>query len=330
VRRFREAARDNQWVIPALGVVFGLILATRIPAGSASVDDPWTLSVADARTSLSAGLALVFTSLSIVLALASVSAQNVVSRFGSRVMRIYERTSPDRWVIGSFAFAAAFILNVQFQLRRLDPDAPSPTAGLVISVLLLVLTGSLVIVYVAMVIRWFRVDRAVIGVAGAARESARAMTRHRKGESVASLPDRPDNALDIPAPTMGHLAEIDADILLEHCRRLNAVAVITEPIGTLVVVGQPVGWIASRDTAAELHPVGARYSVVAEGAENASWLVIGGIGLWDLGEVAHGQCGCELSAVQPWAQSDRQRFAAAAADDGRPPGVRRCKLAGRQ
>jgi uncharacterized membrane protein len=254
VRRFREAARDNQWAIPALGVVFGLILAMLIPAGSESVDDPWTLSVADARTSLSGGLALVFTSLSIVLALASVSAQNVVSRFGSRVMRIYERRSPDRWVIGSFAFAAAFVLNVQFQLRRLDPDAPAPTAGLVTSVLLLVLTGSLVIVYVAMIIRWFRVDRAVIGVAGAARESARAMTRHRKGESVASLPDRPDNALDIPAPTMGHLAEIDADILLEHCRRLNAVAVITEPIGTLVVVGQPIGWIASRDTAAELHP----------------------------------------------------------------------------
>ena len=95
IRRFREAARDNQWLIPAIGAVSGVILAMLIGTGGAPEDDPWTVSVDRSRDTLSGALALVFTTLSIVLALASVAAQNVVGRFGSRVMRIYSRQSPD-------------------------------------------------------------------------------------------------------------------------------------------------------------------------------------------------------------------------------------------
>lgn len=254
MRRFREAARDNQWLIPLLGAMSGGILAMLIGTGGAPEDNPWTITVDRSRDTLSGALALVFTSLSIVLALASVAAQNVVGRFGSRVMRIYARRSPDRWVIGAFALAAMFILVEQFQLRRLDPDAPAPIAGLVVSVLLLVFSSSLVIAYIATVVRWFRVDRAVAGVVGIARESARAVTRHHEGESMVSLPERPDDAVDIPAPKMGHLAEVDAGVMLGHCRRLGVEAVIAEPIGAPVVVGQPIGWISSRDPNVELHP----------------------------------------------------------------------------
>ena len=122
-RRFREASRDNQWLIPVIGATSGVILALLIGTGGGPEDDPWTVSVDRSRDTLSGALALVFTSLSIVLALASVAAQNVVGRFGSRVMRIYARRSPDRWVIGAFVLAAMFIIVEQFQLRRLDPDA---------------------------------------------------------------------------------------------------------------------------------------------------------------------------------------------------------------
>lgn len=254
IRRFREAARDNQWLIPAIGAASGVLLAMSIGTGGAPEDDPWTVSVDRSRDTLSGALALVFTSLSIVLALASVAAQNVVGRFGSRVMRIYSRQSPDRWVIGVFALAAMFILVEQFQLRRLDPAAPAPIAGLVLSIVLLVVSASLVIAYIAAIVRWFRVDRAVAGVVGVARESARSVARNHRGDSLVALPERPDNAVDIPAPKMGHLAEVDADVLLGHCRRLDITAVITLPIGAPVVPGQPIGWVASRDPAAELHP----------------------------------------------------------------------------
>ena len=254
LRRLREASRDNQWLIPSLGAMSGFILALLIGTGGAPEGNPWTVSVDRSRDTLFGALGLVFTSLSIVLALASVSAQNVVGRYGSRVMRIYFRRSPNRWVVGLFGLASMFILTEQFQLRRLDPDAPAPIAGLVVSVVLLVITGALVIAYIASVVRWFRVDRAVAGVVRVARRAARTVARHHKGETMSSLPERPANAIDIPAPRKGHLAEIDADVLLGHCRRLDAQAVITAPIGAPVVEGQSIGWIAGRDPATQLPP----------------------------------------------------------------------------
>ena len=171
---------------------------------------------------------------------------------------------------------------------------PTPTASKalamfsVVSVLLLVFSGSLVIAYIATVVRWFRVDRAVAGVVGVARESALSLMRHRKGESMIALPDRPPNAVDIPAPEMGHLAEIDADILLGHCRRLDAAAVITEPIGAPVVVGQPIGWVASRDPDAEIHPDrGVRNTVDVSGTrEIGESIEYGVFGLVDIAIMA--------------------------------------------
>jgi uncharacterized membrane protein len=128
-RRFREAVRDNQWLMPAIGAITGFLLAHIVGTGTGTEDDPWTVTVDRSRDTLIAALGLVFTALSIVLALASVAAQNVVGRFGSRVLRIYARRSPDRYVIAVFAMAAIFILTEQFQLRRLDPTDPGARAG---------------------------------------------------------------------------------------------------------------------------------------------------------------------------------------------------------
>jgi hypothetical protein len=206
------------------------------------------------RDTLSGALALVFTSLSIVLALASVAAQNVASRFGSSVMRIYARRSPDRWVIAAFAFSATFILTEQLQPRRLDPDGPAPVAGLALSVIFLVITASLVIWCISTIVRWFRIDRAVAGVMKVTREAAGRVTRHRRAFAPETIPERPNHAPDVPAPRQGHLAEIDTDVAYEKCRRLDAIVVITERLGAAVVAGQAIGWIASRDPDGVLWP----------------------------------------------------------------------------
>ena len=253
-RRFNEAARDNQWLLPAIGAFSGWALAMLIGTGGGNEDSVWTITVDRSRDNLAGGLVLVFTSLSIVLALASVAAQTVVSRYGSRVLRIYARRSRDRWVIGAFAFTATFILTEQLQLRRLDPDAPAPVAGLALSVIFLVLAASLVIWYISTLMRWFRIDRAVAGVVAVTREAARRVTRRRRAFSPATIPERPDHAVDVPAPRQGHLAEIDADVVYEKCRRLDATVVITERLGAAVVAGQSIGWIATRDPDADLRP----------------------------------------------------------------------------
>ena len=140
-RRFGEAIRDNAWLLPAIGALTGFVLAQIVSTEAGDDPDGWTVTVDRSRDSLLAGLGLVFTAFSIVLALASVAAQNVVGRFGSRTLHIYIREGADRWVIGSFALASAFILTEQFQLRKLDPHDPAPVAGLTISIVLLIVNG---------------------------------------------------------------------------------------------------------------------------------------------------------------------------------------------
>ena len=253
-RRLREAVRDNVWLLPMMGALTGLALALAVGTGGGPEDNPWTVTVEDSRDTLFGSLGLVFTALSIVLALASVAAQNVVGRFGSRALRIYARRSADRWVIAIFAMAAMFIMAEQFQLRRLDSDDPAPIAGLVVSVLLLVATGATVIWYIASLIRWFRTDRAVAGIITAVRETARTIARARRRTVPATVPERPHGAVDLLAPRSGHLAEIDFEQILPAAGRVDAMAVIEGPVGAPIVAGDPIGWVVSRNPQADLHP----------------------------------------------------------------------------
>ena len=248
-RRLRESIRDNSWLLPAIGGLAGLLLSRAIGAGDASDTRGWTITVDRSRDTLFGMLALLFTALSIVLALASVAAQNVVGRFGSRTLRLYLRRSVERYVIGAFALTAAFIMSEQFQLRKLEPDSPAPVAGLTMSIVLLVVTAGFMITYIGAVVRWFRVDRAAIVLRRSVLEAARAVARAgRTTCSSTRLPPRPAYAGDILAPNSGYLAEIDADTLLDACRPLHATVVITESVGATVIEGQPMGWIAGGDS----------------------------------------------------------------------------------
>lgn len=253
-RRTRVAVRDSLWVAPVLGALVGLLGAMLVGTGGGPEDNPWTVTVDRSRDTLFGILGLVFTSLSIVLALASVAAQNVVGRFGSRVLRIYGRRSADRWVIAAFSMSAMFIGTEQFQLRRLDPDAPAPIAGLVISIVLLALTAGTVIWYIASLNRWFRADRTTAIVVRTARETARRIEHVRRRTEPASVPDRPAGAIDLPTSRSGHLAEIDADAILDACRGVDAMAYIEGPIGRPVAAGDPVGWAVTRDPTVVLNP----------------------------------------------------------------------------
>ena len=282
-RRLREAARDNQWLIPAVGAVTGWLLSLAIGTdGDAS--SGWTITVDRSRETLLTSLGLVFTGLSIILALASVGAQNVVSRFGSRTLRIYGRHSADRWVIGAFAMAAAFILTEQFQLRTLDPEGPAPVAGITVSVVLLVLTGVMMIWYIGAVIRWFRVDRAVEAIGKITREAARAVTRRRRRTVLTSLPMRPDDATDLLAPRSGHLAEVDTDKILEECRGHHTMVVITLKLGQPTVKNKPIGWVPGRDSTDALPPGRIREMIDIAGGRELRLSI--DYGIWALVDIA--------------------------------------------
>ena len=208
----------------------------------------------------------------------------MVSRFGSRTLRIYGRHSADRWVIGAFAMAAAFILTEQFQLRTLDPEGPAPVAGITVSVVLLVLTGVMMIWYIGAVIRWFRVDRAVEAIGKITREAARAVTRRRRRTVLTSLPMRPDDATDLLAPRSGHLAEVDTDKILEDCRGHHTMVVITLKLGQPTVKNKPIGWVQGRDSTDALPPGRIREMIDIAGGRELRLSI--DYGIWALVDIA--------------------------------------------
>jgi uncharacterized membrane protein len=275
--------------MPAIGAISGLVLSLLVGTGGGTENNQWTVTVDRSRDTLIAALGLVFTALSIVLALASVAAQGVVGRYGSRVLRIYARQSPDRYVIAMFASAAMFILTEQFQLRRLDPNDPAPVAGLTISVLLLIITGSMVIWYIATVMRWFRVDQVVAAVIESERHVLRRVARERsEGMVQATMPERPGNSTSLLAPKSGYLAEVDTDTLLAACHELDAIVVIERRLGDSVAVNEPIGWIAGRGSLTETLPVShvARMIDVSGTRELSQYIEFGIVAMVDIAIMA--------------------------------------------
>lgn len=287
-RRLRETIQDNGWIAPAVGAATGTILG--IAVGTLAADtEPWTLSVDRSRDVMGNALALVFTAMSIVLALASVAAQGVANRFGSRALRIYARRSADRWVIATFAMAAMFILAVQYDMRRLDADAPAPSVALSVGIVLLVVTAWTVIWYVASIVRWFRVDRVAHDIATVVRRAAADRVRERGGGVIVDrLPDRPASAVDLVAPATGHIAEVDADVLIEHCRRHDVSIVVSRPIGYPVVAGQSIGWVELTSEADEGlgRAISAQSIDVADSREVAHTVEYGLTALVDIAVIA--------------------------------------------
>jgi uncharacterized membrane protein len=78
--------------LPAVGAGLGILLALAVRNVGRSPDPAsWAITVERARDTLMGALAIVFTGLSIVLALTAVTAQNVAGRFSLRLLRIQQR-----------------------------------------------------------------------------------------------------------------------------------------------------------------------------------------------------------------------------------------------
>jgi len=247
-RRVAEAVSENQWLLPLAGVILGVLLALVLGRAGGDPDpDTWTISVAETRSGLISALSILFAGLSIVLALASVTVQNVVGRFSLRMLRIYLRNPWDKAVIAAFALAATFILAEIFRLRALPPDALAPVGGVVIAVLLLFFSGAMIIWYIGALTSWLRVDRTLRRIARLTLNAARSLeSQHREDAPAAeSSFERPSDAVSLPAPGSGYVTDVDTEGLLDLALRHDVQFVIDRAPGRSVVLGEPIGWIAA-------------------------------------------------------------------------------------
>jgi uncharacterized membrane protein len=191
-------------------------------------------------------LSILFAGLSIVLALGSVTIQNVVERFSLRLLRIYIRNPWDKAVIAVFALTATFILTEWFLLSALPTEALAPVGGIITSMLLLFFSGAMIIWYISALTSWFRVDRTVRRIGRYTLRAARSVERHHRHDSPAaeSSFEQPPDAIAVPAPRSGYLTEVDTEGLFDLAVRYDLELVIDRGIGGNVVRGEPIGWIA--------------------------------------------------------------------------------------
>ena len=249
-RRVVEFSRETEWLLPLLGALAGLVLALALGRVEASPDEArWTLTVSDGRGTLLSWLSILFAAFSIILAVATLTIQNVISKYSVRMYRLYQRDLRDRYVLALFAATATYIVTEQILLRNAEPGDPVPATGFIIAFVLLVSTGVAMIWYITTITHWFRVDSVAHRIARRTLIAANVRVSSRRGSvpAAASALDRPSDAIPIRARRSGFLVEPDARTVLRAVSQRGTTAVITEVQGEPVVEGEDIGWLVAAD-----------------------------------------------------------------------------------
>lgn len=239
---------ENQEIAAFIGSISGVALAVSIERYGAEPDPAtFAITVTQARASLLSALALVFTGLSIVLALTALTAGNMATKFSPRLLRMRLRGGGDKWVLAVFALTGSFILASQVLLRNRAGDTIAPPLLMSVSVVLLVLTSVMIIWYINGTLQSMRVDYAIqwIGrkILKAGRRHAYAVRRDVVVDAVDL--ERPPTAVDLLGPDSGYVTCIDTDELARLSRSRHARVFIAAGTGRPVLPEEPIGWVAA-------------------------------------------------------------------------------------
>jgi len=234
-------------VLGALGGFAGAILAERY--GPEPEPDAFAITIAQARSSLLSALALVFTGLSIVLALTALTTGNMASKFSPRLLRMRLRSSGNKWVLGVFAGTVGFIMTSQVLLRDEAGDDIAPPLVMAISVLLLIVTGVMIVWYINGTLQSLRVDRAIQWIGWTIERAAKQHERALRNDVVVDAIEleRPPDAIDLVAPADGYMVSIDTGRLEHLATAAVARIVLTLGTGRPVVEGECIGWLSTPD-----------------------------------------------------------------------------------
>lgn len=239
---------EDQALTAVFGAVAGGFLAFVIERYGADPDpETFAITVDQARASLLSALALVFTGLSIVLALTSLTAGNMASKFSPRLLRMKLRGSGNKWVLGTFALTSSFIITSQILLRGRAGGTLAPPVTMSVSVLLLVITGVLIVWYINGTLQSLRVDRAIRWIG---ERIVRAMKVHEyelRHDVVVDDIDirRPADATDLIASDDGYIVRVDTDRLHRLTTEPGACVLIEAGTGRPVIRGESIGWVSA-------------------------------------------------------------------------------------
>ena len=245
---FRTTSKEDQALLALIGALCGVAAAFVVDLyGPDPAPSTLTVTITQARATLLSALALVFTGLSIVLALTALTTGNMANKFSPRFLRMKLRHSSDKWMLSAFVFTASFIVTSQILLRNRDGDALAPPGMLYGSTALVAITGAIIIVYIDSTLHSLRVDRALRWIV---RHIERAAKRHEhelRHDVVVPEIDvtASSGSIDLAARENGYVVSIDTDRLDDLATRHGLDIVIETGIGAPVVRGERIGWVSA-------------------------------------------------------------------------------------
>ena len=244
----RAFFKESQAVTPVVWMIGGVIVAFAVEHYGPDPDPTdFAITVSQARASLLSALALVFTGLSIVLALTALAAGNTAGKFSPRLLRMRLRGGGNKLVLGVFSLTASFILASQILLRGIPSDSLAPPLTMLVAVFLLLLTGVTIVWYINGTLQSMRVDRAISWIGGRILAAMKHQEHAQRHDTILGEIDleRPADAVDLTAPDNGYLVGVDTNRLHRVATGCDGCVVIGTATGGAVAEGEVIGWVSA-------------------------------------------------------------------------------------
>ena len=245
-RRTAVALRENQWLLPAIGMILGAMLALALGTFDRNPDpNDWAITVDRARDTMMSILAILFTGLAIVLSLATMTAQAVASRFSLRLLRVHLRSLADKLIIAIFTMTTTFIVIEQMRMVSFEADDLAPRTSVFVSGLLLIISGMAIIWHINHTLQTLRADRTIRRVTASTRRAAAARERQRRNYATATDSElvAPPGTHLLMATESGYFVGADLDELSELATHNKLVICVNALTGSHIVAGEPFGWV---------------------------------------------------------------------------------------
>lgn len=255
--RFRRSSRrtiDVGWVGPLIGSIGGLGLAVLLqyigPAASASVS---SATVQDSREGIWSGLALLFTGLSVVLAVVTLTAQHTSNQFSPRILRIKMMALSERMVLIAFSFAATYIITELFLQRSEASDELARPLSMLVGLALLVSSAVILVIHISRTLQFIRIDRTLNWIGGLIIGAGRQVARQYRDFAAAPISafEPQTGAVEVVATSSGYVWNVQGGRLCRLASDYDVVITIDVLPGQLVTVGDRLGWVTGNEGAVE-------------------------------------------------------------------------------
>lgn len=270
VRRVGRQMRETGWAGPLVGAIGGFGLAVLLqyvgPASSANAN---SATVQDSRQGIWSALALLFTGLSVVLAVVTLTAQNTSNQFSPRLLRIKMMALAERMVLITFSFAATYIITELLLQRSKAGDELARPLSMLVGLTLLIVSAVVLVVHISRTLQFIRIDRTLNWVGGLIVGAGRHVAHEYR--DFAAVPvsafEPQQGAAEVIAASSGYVWNVQARHLCRLASHHGVVITIDVLPGQLVTPGDRLGWVASANGAVEN---GEAFDSIVESIELAS------------------------------------------------------------